>query len=357
MGPALHGGERVLLRLPRWVGDFVMAEPIARALAGRFEALTLVASAGCLALLEGRFPGARRLAADGAPAGWRGHDVAFLCTGSLRSAWHALRAGIPRRIGHARDGRTWLLTDAVRPARERGATPLGLGRRGRRPRHLPRPLERSLAELAGLVGVEVRDLAPRVVVRDAWIAGARARRRALGLDPGEPFLLASVGARPGSAKGAPPEVMGAWLGALVRDTGLVPVLVGGPGEDLAPVARLVPGARAIAGPPADLRELAAHCAAARLVVATDSGPRHVARAVGTPTLVLAGPTDPRHTAGARPLERLVRAVVPCGPCHRERCRRTDAPLECWRAIGGEAPLVAARALLDLSGPDRPGASP
>lgn len=354
MGPAVSGAERVLLRLPRWVGDFVMAEPIARAFAGRFEALTLVASARCLDLLEGRFPQAARLAAEAAPAGWGGHDLAFLCTGSLRSAWHALRSGIPRRIGHARDGRRWLLTDAPRPARERGGVPLGLGRAGRWPRFAPRPLERSLAELAGLVGVEVRDLAPRLSVRESWAAAALARRRRLGLSADEPYLLASVGARPGSAKGAPAEVWAAWLGALGRELGLPVLLLGGPGEPLGPVARLVPGARTVDGPPADLRELAALCAEARLVVTGDSGPRHVARAVGAAVLVLAGPTDPRHTAGVRPAERLVRHALPCAPCHRERCPRADAPLECWHAIGVAAPLAAARALL---GPDRSRAQP
>jgi heptosyltransferase-2 len=345
MGPPLSGAERVLLRLPRWVGDFVMAEPLVRAFAGRFEALSLVGPARCLALLEGRFEGARRVADAGAPDGWRGHDVAFLCTGSLRSAWHALRAGIPRRIGYARDGRTALLTDALRPARERGATPLGLGRPGRFPRFLPRPLERSLAELAGLVGVVVRDLRPRIEVRGEWSERAVARLRARGLRGNEPFVLASVGARAGSAKGAPAEVWGPLLEALARESGLPVLLVGGPGEDLAPVARRVPRALPLTGRPVDLAELAALCAQARLVLAADSGPRHVARAVGASVVCLAGPTDPRHTAGVRPRERLVRHTVPCGPCHREHCSRKEAPLECWMGIEGAELVAAAQDLL------------
>src|SRR6185436_854874 len=125
LGARLAGSERVLVRLPSWLGDFVMAEPALRALAA-----------------------ARRVpfsAQDPERArDWRGHDVALLCTGSFRSVWLALCARIPRRAGFARGGRGGWLTDALEPPLERGATPLGLGRPGRGRRRLPRPFERSL---------------------------------------------------------------------------------------------------------------------------------------------------------------------------------------------------------------------
>src|SRR5262245_21387190 len=98
MGPPLTGAERVLVRLPSWLGDFVMAEPLARVLYSRVRRgrLTLVARSAHLELLEGRFPEAQRIAVeDGEAAGWtawRKHDVALLCTGSFRSAWTAWRA-------------------------------------------------------------------------------------------------------------------------------------------------------------------------------------------------------------------------------------------------------------------------
>jgi heptosyltransferase-2 len=356
MGPPLTGSERVLVRLPSWLGDFVMAEPLVRALYGRLRrgALTLVARAAHLELLDGRFPGAGRIAADGDAAeahrAWRGHDVALLCTGSYRSAWTAWRARIPRRIGFARDGRTLLLTDAVVPARERGATPLGLGLRGRGRRWLPRPLERSLAELAALLGVTVRDPRPRIEPSSDAMAAARERRAALGIAPGDPYVLANVGARAGSAKGYPVEGWAAVLCELAR-RGPPLVLVGGPGEEPAieAVRARLEGARALVDPPARLPELAAHCAEAALVLTPDTGPRHLARAVGAATLVLCGPTDPRHTAGERPRERLVRVAVPCGPCHREVCPLAGAEHHrCWTAIEPARIVEAALAMLPAS---------
>lgn len=349
-GPGLVGGERVLVRLPSWLGDFVMSEPVLRALDARLAhgrgqgRLTLLGRRAHLELLEGRFPRANHLALEEAGLdAWRGHDVVLLCTGSFRSAWHAWRAGIPRRVGLARDGRGWLLTDSAVPARERGATPLGLGCAGRGRRTLPRPLERSLSELAGLLGVSVRATRPRLELRPAWLARARERRAGLGLAADEPYVLANVGARPGSAKGFPPERWAPLLGELARRAGRVILLAGGPGEEAAvtAVARGFRDGRALLDPPARLPELAALCAEASLVLCADSGPRHVARAVGAALVCVAGPTDPRHTVGERGHEPLLRVEVPCGPCHREHCLFSgDEHLRCFTGIG-HADLVGA----------------
>lgn len=352
-GPPLARDARVLVRLPSWVGDLVMAEPLVRALAAHLgsERLTLVARAPHQVLLAGRFQGARWLDADEARAHWSGHDAAFLCTGSFRSAWRAWCAGIPRRIGFAREGRRLLLTDALEPARERGGTPLGLGRPGHGRRYLPRPLERSLAELAAAVGVVTRDLRPRLEIQEPWRAAAHARRASFGLAPGEPFALACVGARPGSAKGFPAERWGVLLSGFARASSLPLVLALGPGEEasLVPLTRARLEAHVLQEPVADLAELAAHCADARLVLCTDSGPRHVARAVGASVLCLAGPTDPRHTAGEREREACLRALVPCGPCHREHCALPPAEhLRCWHELDLEPALASAQALLRLT---------
>src|SRR6185503_18737003 len=62
-GARLGRRARVLVRLPAWLGDFVMSEPIVRALEAWLEdgTLTLCARAEHLALFEGRFPRARRM--------------------------------------------------------------------------------------------------------------------------------------------------------------------------------------------------------------------------------------------------------------------------------------------------------
>lgn len=348
MKAALSERARLLIRVPSWLGDLVMAEPVLRAADRRGNA-TLVGPARLLALFEGRFERCDRLHADEARA-WRGHDAALLLTGSFRSAWIAARAGIPVRAGLARDARGPLLTHAMRPSAERGGVPLGLGVAGRGPRWLPRPFGGVCVELAALVGLEVTDRRPRLCPQEEARAAIRARLAARGLAVREPFVVANVGSRAGSAKGAPPELWSAILAQFARSEKTRIVLVSGPGEESAlagvVASGIPPSALALAGPAPDLRGLPALFAESALVLTADNGPRHVATAVGAPVVVLCGPTDPRHTADFLEHTRFVRASAECSPCHRERCPlRGEAELACFRRIDPAAVANAARELL------------
>jgi ADP-heptose:LPS heptosyltransferase len=229
--------------------------------------------------------------------------------------------------------------------------PLGLGVAGRGSRWLPRPFGGVCVELASLVGLEVPDRRPRWSVRDGERASVRARLEKLGLARGEPFVVANVGSRAGSAKGAPPALWSAIQADLARSPIPRVVLVSGPGEEAAlagVVAAGVPSsALAFTGAAPDLRELAALLAEAALVIPADNGPRHLANAVGAPIVVLCGPTDPRHTADHLERTRFVRAGAECSPCHRERCPlRGEAELACFTRIDAAEVTRAARELLD-----------
>lgn len=356
----LRDGDRVLVRAPSWLGDFVACEPLLRALHARLPlhgrgSLSIAAPARLLALLDGRLAGAQRLSVgrEGPrPQAWRGHDVALLLDGSWRSAWCAWRASIPERLGSARGGRGPLLTSAYTPARERGAAPVGVGRRGRFPRWLPRPFGAVCAEIGAWLGVEVRDPRPRLAPGDRGRAAARARLERAGVREGEPYLLVNAAARPGSAKGAPAELLEGVLAELARARAPRTLLLTAPGETETArrVAELAPGATLLDDPPPDLEELVALCASSACLLTADCGARHVAVALGTPAVVVFGPTDPRH--GAEHLERVrgLRVEVPCGPCHRERC-----PLEgsrrhaCMTRID---PRAVAAAALELVGARR-----
>ncbi|MCC7012669.1 MAG: hypothetical protein IT454_08930 [Planctomycetes bacterium] len=347
MSAHLAARERVLVRVPDWLGDLVMAEPALRGVHERVRELdgelTLAGIPHLLELFDGVFEGARRVDARDTRA-WRGHDLALLLTNSFRSAWQAWTAGIPRRIGAARDARGWLLTHAVTPALERGRAPLGIGRVGRGARYLPRPFGASCIELAHWAGCTVRDPRPRLVVaRDAQRA-AEARLAAFGLSRDAAFVLANVGGRAGGAKSLSSTIWGHALAGLAQPV----VLVAGPGEEAAldEVRALAPRAHACAAPLAGLRELAALSSLARVVATTDSGPRHVANAVGAALVVVFGPTDPRHTADHTQSTTALRVPLECGPCHRERCELTgDAHMRCMRAISPEALRAAIEARL------------
>jgi heptosyltransferase-2 len=330
----------LLVRLPNWLGDAVACEPLVRELAQRFERasvgerLVLCAPRRLVELFAASAPRARRLASEDGNSAWRGLGAALLVTGSWRTAWQAFAAGIPVRVGEARDGRAWLLTDAVTPANERGGVPLGLARRGAWPRRAPRPVGTVALELALRLGVSVADTQPRLA------APPEVRERVDGeleaLFGRRAFVLVNAGGRAGSAKALAPDE---WALALRgMDATLDVAVTCGPGEearadelvqrltDLGRRAAFVLGRRA-----PDLHEYLALLARCTLFVTTDTGPRHLARAVGARSVVLFGPTDPRHTLeGAADELRLV-GRADCAPCHRERCLHTGArERECLR---------------------------
>ncbi len=306
---------RVLLRLPNWLGDVVMATPVVDALAhAHGAALTVVGPPRWLELLDpvlGPAPLRVPLVKGGLPARHaRGHAAALLLDGSTRSAWGAWIAGVGSVACPATGGRGLLASLALCPARLRG-----------RARPEPRPFGAVALELLARLplglGAELPgDPAPRLPVSAASAQRARELCESLGL--GEPFVLVNAGARPGSAKGLPPEVLSAVLSALAsRDLGTLVVV--GPGEAPRLAGVELAGARSLVEPAPDLALLAALGRAARLTVTADGGGRHLVRAAGGRTLTLFGPTDPRHSAMPGPREEILRISVPCGPCHREVC--------------------------------------
>lgn len=359
MSTRITARDRVLVRAPSWLGDFVMAEPVVRALyehhheAGAERMLSIAGPARFLALLDGRFAGMQRLAISPASPerarDWRDHDAALLLNGSLRSAWSAFIAGIPLRAGFARGGRSPLLTQAFTPARELGATPIGLGRNGSFPRFLPRPFGAACFELAAWIGIRVRDRDPRLLVSERARDDTVRRLAAAGLANGEPFVLVNAGSRAGSAKGLPAEVLAPALDEIARSHDLPFVIACASGEEDS--ARVTAGSSSRArtillDPPAvDLPALVFLSSVARLVLGADGGARHVAQALGAPCVAVCGPTDPRHTAEHHADVCVVRIVVPCGPCHREICPLAgEAHHACMKKIPAGA---IARAALDL----------
>lgn len=149
---------KIAVFCPNLIGDTVMATPAFRALRQGFPnaKLTLVIKPGVWPTLEGttwfdeiiRFDPhsldreertirvVRRLRRER-------FDVAVLFPNSIRSAWIAWLAGIPRRVGFVRHGRGWLLSEGLHYPRD------AMGRR------LPTPIVESYLKLARQLGCRV----------------------------------------------------------------------------------------------------------------------------------------------------------------------------------------------------------
>src|ERR1051326_8117420 len=117
--------SRILIRATNWVGDAVMSLPALRALRQRFpQAHIAILAKPWVADLYRREPfcdelipyTAKTLADKWAAARdlrSRSFDTAILLQNAFEAAALAYLAGIPERIGYARDGRGFLLTRAV----------------------------------------------------------------------------------------------------------------------------------------------------------------------------------------------------------------------------------------------------
>ena len=229
------------------------------------------------------------------PRGWRGvaasmrefagtlrglgADLALDFHGNLLSGALGMASGAPVRLGYdghqQKEGNRWFTTHRV---------PAGPRRLSRMERNLAlvRPLGlRDQPPLDG--GLEIGPGPLRLAADALEQMGSRLR----------PYAVLAPGASRGQAYKKPPPALLAEAARALERTGIVPIVVHGPGEiaDAREVVRAAAGEARLA-PPTDLLVLAALIRGARMFVGGDTGPLHLACAVGCPVVGIYGPTDP-----------------------------------------------------------------
>ncbi|HSE92259.1 MAG TPA: glycosyltransferase family 9 protein [Methylomirabilota bacterium] len=302
--------DAVIVRLPNWLGDTVMAVPALAALRRSLDGARLGVAGPWASLLAGQgladvlvtYPrgwGGRLRAADAVRA--IDATTAVLLPNSFEAAAAALYWGARRRVGFATGGRRPLLTDAP---------------------PLPAPRLHQVDEYLLLVerlGIAPGERTPRLrppspdsperVAARALLAEAGAA--------GGPLVGLHLGAAFGPSKLWPVERM-AELARVLSARGRTPILLGAAGDAVlaaavtarASAASLV-GRDSPALLPAVLAEIDA-------LVCGDTGVGHLAAALGTPVVTLFGPTDARLTAPRGPAV-VVSKPTPCAPCFYRTC--------------------------------------
>ncbi len=336
---------KLLVRATNWVGDALLSLPALTALRAQFPQaeIAILARPWVAGLYRGQGLADRLLMFDydGRHRGWRGlerlaqelraerFDLAILLQNAFQAAWLAWRAGIRERIGYARDGRSWLLTQAI-PVPRAGEIPaherfyyLELLRRAGLLDELP-----CIEEIRLRVDPEAREQAEQKLRR----SGARSDA---------PLRVAiAPGAAYGSAKCWPVERYAALADRLIARFDADVILFGAPTEREV-AERITTAMRArpilLAGQ-TQIEELPALLATCQLFIGNDSGAMHVAAAVGVPVVAIFGPTDPGGTAPVTTRWTLVREPVPCSPCFLRHC-----PIDhrCMTRISVDAVLAAA----------------
>ncbi len=357
--------HRVLIVLPNWVGDAVMATPALQvmrdALPGAFIAGLctpgiddVLSGLACLdELIPIRASGVMATKHAAQLLRPRRFDCAVLMTNSFSTALTTRIAGIPQRIGFDRDGRGLLLTEHLKPQRRRDVSPFNTSETDPGA-WAPVPAVTYYLELAHhLIGPAELAGTPRLALHltdDDRKQAAQIFERAGINDEDCSRGLAML--NPGGnneAKRWPAERFGAIANHLAKTHGWTVLINGSPGE--AALAREV--AQAAGDAPCiclpehgiTLGALKAIVAQCKLMVTNDTGPRHIAAAFGAPTVSLFGPTDHRWTTIPHEAEAIVLADPTLPACevandHAERCaiERIEVPrvIEACEGVIGAA---------------------
>ena len=314
--------DRILIRLPNWVGDIMMALPAVQLVKQTFPEACLIgmARANHIALVKrcpvfdevvtassqtglGRY---RAIWASARQLRTADADVAVLMATSFEAALTVWLAGIPVRVGHDTDYRRVLLNKVVEVVdghRSDGFLDLvsASGTRSANSRNMLRCTEAD------------RQFAQRFFDN----AGIR------------------PGARPVFVNPAAAKTPRAWSAdrffRLAQE-------IGRRHEDL---SVLVHDRYPFEGPSgwaasrsvhafadASLVELAAVIERCSLYVGNDSGPMHIAAALGVPTVGIYGPSNPNRTAprGANGITHIaVSAGFSCSPCREQFFQECPSP--------------------------------
>lgn len=341
-------GKRIVILLPNWVGDVVMATPTLRAIREHFpdSFIGLVLRPTGAEVLEG--------------SGWADEmfikpvgkekksvgdfltlshslrrarfDTAILLTNSFRAALLAKLAKIRRRIGYDRDGRMLLLTDYLIPAKKKG-------------KFLPVSMRDYYLAIAKYVGCEIGNIDPELVATESDNRSLDGLLAQLGVEAGKPIVVLCPGAAFGPTKCWAPERFAAVADRLTADFDAQPVISCGPREFEIGQRVSQSAARRVFLPTPEqlpLGTLKALVARSGLVVTNDTGPRHFAISFGVPVVTIFGPTDPAWTETNYPLERKILVPVDCGPCMKRRCTEDH---RCMTDITSDTVARAAAELL------------
>jgi len=349
---AIHSSPRsILVVLPTWVGDFVMATPLLGAIRRRYDRARITFLAE---------PNLRDLIAGGRwmdeclewPVGksrnvfsrdYRGlvrkiraerYDWAVLLPNSFRAALVAFLGRAKRRIGYNRDGRGLLLTDRLAVKnRHKG-------------QFVPVPLVEYLADLGEAIGCDRPSDELELFTTPNCDQAVEARLTAVDGADRHPLVVISPGAKYGAAKCWQPQRFAETADRMIRRWGATVIVTCGPGEES--IARQIGSAMTENGlvfdnPILTLGQLKSLIARADLLLCNDAGPRHFAKAFDVPVVTIFGPTHPRWTDTSYQAERIVRIDVDCGPCQQRICPLGH--LKCMTGVTVDAVFNAATELV------------
>lgn len=300
--------KKIIVRLPNWIGDFVMATPVLIELRRRFSdaSITAMCTSSIAELLkcdpsvdEILSFSYHNLHHDEIEKIRQGnYDLGVLLPNSFSSAWCFWLGRVPRRLGYAGNWRSWLLTDKMEPPETR--------------LHQVEFYKYLLQPL----GIPMSETAPRLTLRDTEKAAAKQLLFDRGYREGQPLYGINPGAAFGPAKCWPADRYRALAKRLLENPKNFVVFFGDAPSQIHD--GLSDRAINFSGS-TNLRELSSLIQCCDVLISNDSGPMHIGAALGTPIVALFGSTDDSATGPWGQKGAVISKHVSCSPCFKRTC--------------------------------------
>lgn len=309
---------KIVIRMPNWIGDLVMATPILTDVRKAFPSahITAMCRTPICDLLKEDLDidelfcfskassfGRRNEQRDIIEKIRRGaYDLGILLPNSFSSAWLFWRGHVTRRLGYRGHFRRLLLTDKIE-------SPANVEQQ-----HLVETYKMLLKPL----GIPVSETKPRLFLKNKELEEAKILLKRLGINPKARLVGINPGAAYGSAKCWLPERFRAVTEKLLKLEDVQIVYFGDATTKplVNEICQGLPVAN-LAGL-TTLRELASLIKLCSVLLTNDSGPMHMAAAVGTPLVALFGSTNEIAT-GPYKTGVVIHKHVECSPCYKRVC--------------------------------------
>lgn len=310
----------ILVRMPNWIGDVVMATPVLRDIRKAFPeaSITAMVKKPLASLLEReeaidevfafekpeKSPFRRKCFRDIVKTLEVGrYDIGILLTHSFSSAWWFWQGGVKKRIGYRKNARSFLLSDPIDFPAEK--------------EHLVISYKRLLAPL----NIPISQTPPKLFCSEEEKRKAMETLLRKGHKRGRKLIAIHPFAVFGPAKCWPEERFFSLIQELGKFEDLSVVLFGderGKSFSQSLARRLPPNTIDLIGA-TTLKELVFFTGIMDLAITNDSGPMHIAAALDVPLVSLFGSTDETLTGPWGQKEGIIRKKVPCSPCFKRIC--------------------------------------
>jgi heptosyltransferase-2 len=332
--------ENILIRGVNWVGDAVMTLPaikaIRKSMPGRklhllvkpwvspvFEKDPHIDE---IILYDDRYQGIRGKYRLSKTLKEKGFSLAILLQNAFDAALITYLAGIPERIGYARDKRGFLLTK-----------PIPYEGEDRKMHHIDYYLE--LLKRAGID-------AP---FSEPWLYLSMEERlwaRDILKDMKRPVIGISPAASYGPAKHWRAERFAKVAKRIIKELNGSVVIFGKGITDATVQLSQISNDKTRLLYMVDkttLRELIALISECDALLTTDSGPMHIGYAVKTPLIAIFGSTDPSLTGPVGKGNIVIKKDIECSPCFERECKKPQ--MRCMEEITAEEVFNAIKSLL------------